>query len=266
MNSFMALSKLLSYKENRALSYADKLNLFFVDFSLMPLLCYENYLTTFANQSSTVEDMSRLALCADMFSLADRLSNHIFTHQSWGLLSDLGRIGVVSPSNIMQGFIPFTKFPEVLGKFSVQRKSARLIRELKENAGHHLYASKMSVQTEFIPLLYMMIIHHLEDKSNKEESVALASKILHDLNFTMDQFKENVMGLIMDEKKIEQFTEGVDTATKTSFTKCYNQMTQSSIKAKKSKGGGGGGGVVAMASGFGSKFDPDIQDHASDED
>ena len=61
------------------------------------------------------------------------------------MLPDLGMIGVVGPSNIMRGFIPYTKFPEVMGKFSSQRKAARLIRELKEAAGHNLYASRMSV-------------------------------------------------------------------------------------------------------------------------
>ena len=84
-------------------------------------------------------------MCSDLISIGDTLANQIFNNASWGLLADLGRIGVVAPSMICRGFLPFTRFPEALGKYSIQRKSSRFIRELKENAGHQLYASKMSV-------------------------------------------------------------------------------------------------------------------------
>jgi hypothetical protein len=59
---------------------------------------------------------------------------------------------------------------------------------LKECAGHQLYASKMSVQNEFIPLLYDMIISQLSlsDGLSKEEGVMGATQILMDLNFSMD--------------------------------------------------------------------------------
>lgn len=76
----------------------------------------------------------------------------------------------------------------------------------------------------------------------------------------MDQFKDNIMGLLVSEKKTDLFNTNVETATKSSFTRAFNAMNQSSIKAKKSKAAPSGGG----GAGFGSKFDPDIQDHASD--
>ena len=34
------------------------------------------------------------------------------------MLPDLGRLGVVGPCELMKGFVPYTKFPEILGKFS----------------------------------------------------------------------------------------------------------------------------------------------------
>jgi hypothetical protein len=45
----------------------------------------------------------------------------------------------------MTGWLHFVKFPELLIKFGVQRKSKRLLREIKECAGNQLYASKMAV-------------------------------------------------------------------------------------------------------------------------
>lgn len=71
----------------------------------------------------------------------------------------------------------------------------------------------------------------------------------------MDQFKENVMGLLVSEKKLKLF-ENIDSAVKAHFTKTFNSMIVSSIKAKKSKGGSSGPAIPG--SGFGSKFDPDI--------
>lgn len=152
------------------MSFIDKLNLFFVDFSLMPVLCYENYITTFANGQEKLEDLERLAQCADLFSLGDLMHNQIFTNGNWNLLPDLGRTAVVAPCNIMKGFLPYARFPEVMGKFSTQRKSARLIRELKESAGHHFYASKMSVQNESIPMLYDYIITKLDNPKDKDKA------------------------------------------------------------------------------------------------
>lgn len=65
----------MQFKENRAMSFMDKLNLFFVDFSIMPMLCYENYITTFMSGQDKYEDMQRLAQCADLFSLGDQMYN-----------------------------------------------------------------------------------------------------------------------------------------------------------------------------------------------
>ena len=52
------------------------------------------------------------------------MHNQIFTNGNWNLLPDLGRTAVVAPCNIMKGFLPYARFPEVMGKFSTQRKSA----------------------------------------------------------------------------------------------------------------------------------------------
>lgn len=116
----------------------------------------------------------------------------------------------------------------------------------------------MSVQNEFIPLIYDMIVYHLEDRSkNKEQSIEEASRILFDLNTSMDQFKENIMGLLVSEKKMQLFND-IDSTVKSAFTRYLNNMTQSSIKGVKKKTPGGGGSTVMSSAFGGSKFDPDI--------
>ena len=45
----------------------------------------------------------------------------------------------------------------------------------------------MSIQNEYIPLIYDQIILQLDDKSeNKANSIQEAAQILYDLNYTMD--------------------------------------------------------------------------------
>lgn len=61
----------------------------------------------------------------------------------------------------------------------------------------------MAVQNEFIPLIYEMIVNKLETKETDE--ITEAAHILHDLKFTMEQFKENIMGLLVSEKKTDLF-------------------------------------------------------------
>ena len=65
----------MSWRENRQMLYLDKLNMFFIDFALMPLLCYENHITTFSNGQEKLEDLERLAECGDFFSMGDTISN-----------------------------------------------------------------------------------------------------------------------------------------------------------------------------------------------
>ena len=105
-----------------------------------------------------------------------------------------------------------------------------------------------------------MIIHNLSSFSDKEEAVTEASQILMDFKFNIEQFKENIIGLLVNEKKIALFNDNIETTVKTAFTKTYNTLMASSIKnVKKAKAvpAAATGGPVSMSFG-GSKFDPDI--------
>lgn len=148
----------MSSKEFKLMTFAEKLSLYFIDFSMMPLLVFENYLTNFqcfANQSlgininangePSLSDMQRLSYCADLFSISDNLQTCCIQNQAWSLLPDIGRVSCVLPAQIMQGWLPYVRFPEWLGKQAIQKKSLRLIRELKENAGNSFNAGKIAI-------------------------------------------------------------------------------------------------------------------------
>ena len=49
LNSFNAAYKLMSFKDNKFLNLEERMNLFFIDFCMVPMLLFENYLTNFQN-------------------------------------------------------------------------------------------------------------------------------------------------------------------------------------------------------------------------
>jgi hypothetical protein len=65
---------------------------------------------------------------------------------------------------------------------------------------------------------------------------------LEDFNLTMDAFKEHIIGLLLDQKSIDAYN-ALPPAVKGNFTKIYNTVFKSSIKAKKVKKMSGGDGV-----------------------
>jgi hypothetical protein len=73
-------------------------------------------------------------------------------------MPDLGRISVVAVSNNCFGFIPRVGFPTILTKLGMERRSRKLLKELRESAGQAFYANKYAVQNEHLPLIFDMIL------------------------------------------------------------------------------------------------------------
>jgi len=48
LHPFTACMKLMSTKDFKKMDFSEKLSLFYIDISLMPLLIYENYLVNFS--------------------------------------------------------------------------------------------------------------------------------------------------------------------------------------------------------------------------
>lgn len=105
----------------------DRLDMFFVDYDLIPLLIQQNYLKCFQPG-----EVSKIPFSANLISFGDVISRTIRTEQNWNLLPVFGLIGnVFVPPKMEQGYSPFPDFPMWLGKNSTTRKSARIAQELQ---------------------------------------------------------------------------------------------------------------------------------------
>jgi replication factor C subunit 1 len=70
LNNFNAATKLLKGSEIRNLIFKEKMDLFFIDYDLVPLLVYENYLDAIQNEENLLE-------IADYIAFSDTLNEKI---------------------------------------------------------------------------------------------------------------------------------------------------------------------------------------------
>ena len=156
-------------------------------------------------------------------------------------------MGTIAPATFASGNLPFPKFPEWLGKNSTTKRIDRMIRDVREMCAHHLYSDKRSILFESVPLIFELIMKLL--CVGDTTAITEAVSVLEDFNLTMDAFKEHIIGLLLDQKSIDAYN-AMPPASKGNFTKIYNSVFKSSIKAKKAKKASGAEGGVSFQKNF----------------
>ena len=73
LNNFQAALKILDPKQSKIMPFREKMDIFFLDFGLMPLFVHENYLMAYGN-TYEANAMSNIASAADFISVGDLLS------------------------------------------------------------------------------------------------------------------------------------------------------------------------------------------------
>jgi replication factor C subunit 1 len=232
IGNFDAGHRLLDHGKNdlneRYPTFRQKLDLFFIDYDLIPLLIQESYLNSMGDRK-TLADLEAMGDASDFISLGDSVSRQVRQNQDWSLLPNLGLCSSLAPALIIKGSSFYPRFPEWLGKNSSQRKAKRLIRELKRVMGHHAQAPRMEIQAEYVPLVLGIILRYIRRKDAQG-----AIEVMEDLGgLTNEHMKEHLMGLCMDDKVVRAF-EDLDSGTKAAFTREYNkQHKEQNLVGKK---------------------------------
>ncbi len=148
----------------------------------------------------------------------------------------MGICSSVAPCLLTKGSTFYPRFPEWLGKNSSQRKSKRLIRELKKVMGHHAQASRLEIQDEYTKIILAYILKSLKrfQKNGNKDDIREALEFMHDMGLTNEHIKEHLMTLCMDKKVIENF-EQLESTTKSAFTRAYNSEMKDDLVGKKGK-------------------------------
>ena len=81
MNNFQGSLKLLDPKQAKHLSIRDKMDIFFLDFHIMPLFVQESYLNCYTAYSTSAEELMKIASAAEFISLGDVIGEQVVIHQ-----------------------------------------------------------------------------------------------------------------------------------------------------------------------------------------
>jgi DNA polymerase III delta prime subunit len=211
-SNFEAAAALLSKK---AFPYQEKVDLFFVDYDLIPMLVQENYLT---GQT----ELDRMAEAADQIALGDVVLTRVKSQNEWSLLPMFAQLSSIAPGKLSTQDCGMLKFPEALGKLSTQRKNERLLSEVKVISGFGVNAADFV--SDIIPGITSLLMCPLVEGRAGVQSVA---EILHHYRLSSDFLKEHMCAL---DSEAAALYKSIPTATKSALSK----LSKTKPEAKKS--------------------------------
>ncbi|TMW53346.1 hypothetical protein DOY81_001550, partial [Sarcophaga bullata] len=174
MGPWEVVRKVFSVDEHKTMTFNDKCDLFFHDYSLASLFVQQNYLIVSPSGPKS-EVISKVAKTADALSLGDLADKKIRSNSAWALLPTQAIFSSVMPGEYMSGHITGQiNFPGWLGKNSRSSKRCRLAQEIHDHTRLRTSGSRLSVRLDYAPFLLDKIVKPLVDKGLEgvEESLA----------------------------------------------------------------------------------------------
>jgi replication factor C subunit 1 len=243
MSPFDIAGKLFSQQNFRSTTMADKIDYYFQDYSLIPLMVQENYInmqpaisreTGLVGKKLAQHVIMMMANAAESVSMGDLLDTAQRNENQWGLLPIHAVISTIRPCffthGTMQGMI---RFPSWLGQNSKQTKTKRILRELQTKMRLKVSCDKTQFGLEYLPVLSKRLTLPLVKGVEEIQGVI-------DL---MDEYflnREDWDGII--DLGYSNLLQGIETKTKSAFTRIYNKgvhpspfTTSSSVGTKKTK-------------------------------
>ncbi|XP_020812715.1 replication factor C subunit 1 [Drosophila serrata] len=235
--------KVFTAEEHKRMSFADKSDLFFHDYSLAPLFVQQNYLQV-TPQGNAKDVLAKVAATADALSLGDLIDKRIRANSAWSLLPTQAFFSSVLPGEHMSGhFTGQINFPGWLGKNSKSGKRARLAQEIHDHTRVCTSGSRLSVRLDYAPFLLNNICRPLAKEG--QEGVPAAIEVMKDYHLLREDLDSLVELTSWPGKKSP--LDAVDGRVKAAMTRTYNKevmaysySAQAGIKKKKGEAAGGG--------------------------
>ncbi|KAJ3025319.1 UNVERIFIED_CONTAM: hypothetical protein HDU68_007254 [Siphonaria sp. JEL0065] len=273
MSPWDVTGTLLNRGSFRDASFADKLELYFSDFSLIPLMIQvefvvgENYIKmdpslAHENGGSTktgrdMETMNCLSQAADAIAYGDIISSVQMKTQNWGLLPFQGVTSTLRPAFFTHGTLVNQQFyggggggfafPGWLGKNSNQGKNVRLLKEIQLHMRLHVSADKNEVRQSYLPAMAPLLTVPMAQR--EQDGIAQVIQTMDEYYLTREDW-DSILDLGLEECSAKSLTSGIASTTKSAFTRTYNKTNHpkpfmsASLLGKVSRGGSGGGGTA----------------------
>ena len=222
---------------------AEKMDLFFTDYSLMPLLVQENYLSVvpqnLKGNSKKEKDRNHLEFLSDSIESmcqGDRVSKILRNNNNWSLLPVQAIFSSYIPGEKLHGHIGLPAFPSWFGKNSKQGRVDRILQELQKHMRIHISANKIGVGMDYLSVLKTMLTKPLIKKG--ADGIPSVLNLMNEYSLTRDDFDTIIeLGTWPGQKDLMTM---IDSKVKASFTRAYNKESHknpfTSVNVKKMKG------------------------------
>uniref|UniRef100_A0ABK9MQN0 Replication factor C subunit 1 n=1 Tax=Glossina morsitans morsitans TaxID=37546 RepID=A0ABK9MQN0_GLOMM len=219
MGPWEVVRKVFSAEEHKTMSFNDKSDLFFHDYSLAPLFVQQNYLIV-NPVGPRSEVLQKVALTADALSLSDLVDKRIRSQSAWSLLPTQAVFSSVMPGEYMKGsFTGQINFPAWLGKNSRISKRSRLAQEIHDHTRIRTSGSRLSIRLDYAAFLLHKIIHPL--KEHGLDGVNESLNTIKEYHLLREDLESLIELTTWPGKKSPM--DSVDSKVKAALTRSYNK-------------------------------------------
>ncbi|KAL4431684.1 hypothetical protein ABPG74_017313 [Tetrahymena malaccensis] len=242
LDAFQASTQLMQSYKFQKMTLRERIELFFIDYDLIPLLVHQNYLDTIKpredksknkkNDNFSLEELQNLVDATSSIANSDLLSKSIRQGGNWSLLPNFAFMSCIYPCDkICEDKPIYPRFPEWLGKFQTTKKTTRELREFRVSLSKSISGSRFAVKFDYVPFLLKIILNHL--KKGRSQDIESVLDYLEYYNIKPQHLKEHLNDLQYPK---QDYYGVVPSDVKTKLTKEYNKRySDSSNKIKIQK-------------------------------
>ena len=251
LDAFSAAPRM--FKEAKKLSVGDRLELFMVDYDLIPLLVQQAFPMSIAKsgEGDALQQTINLCKAADCIADGDIFSQYIRNRQQWGLLPALAITNVRAASIAHTQNPQLIPFPTWFGKNSSRGKRSRLLAEFGLHISTQVSGGREAIRLDYFDPLRTRLMSSLIATNATENTVNAASRTIamldqyglssSDLMETMiDVSFSDDLGTFID------YSKKIDPKVKAAFTREYKK---SAHKAQSLRGAPPGAAQSAVVKG-----------------
>ncbi|KAI9252346.1 hypothetical protein BDA99DRAFT_179359 [Phascolomyces articulosus] len=238
MNLFDIPEALFDASSWKSKSLAQKLDIYFYDFGLTPLMVFENYLKFVPERPSKLcktgrpaeiqsLQMKMAAQAAEAMADGDLVSSMIHGLQQYSLMPVESALGCVRPAGYMYGASTgFNRinFPGYLGQNSKSSKFERIVNEMRGNMRFATSADRYQIRQHYVPVFNERIFMYLA-----EERYDDAMAILDTYYFNRSSLESLNELDLSTQKPMSK----VPSKAKSAFTRKYNKAAHPMLRRPK---------------------------------
>ncbi|KAH8822603.1 replication factor RFC1 C terminal domain-containing protein [Flagelloscypha sp. PMI_526] len=216
----------------------DKMELYFMDHSFVPLFIQENYLKTvparakgYAGPEQELTTWSLLDKASHSISDGDLVDKLIHgPDQQWSLMPLHAICSTIRPASYIYGTTaqpanggnPYgygAAFPQFLGQNSKQSKLQRALADVQVRMRLKASGDKEEVRQYYLPRLHERLVQPLQDEG--KEGIPAVIDTMDEYYLSKDDW-DTIIELGVGDMNEKAVLAGIQPATKTAFTKQYN--------------------------------------------